>query len=100
MLDAFSLACDVSASYFEGDASDIADTVLGPLAIIFIHALGLSKLVDFGTSQTSYGLLCESMRDGFAYRSRHFHRPFSCGLRDGVLTFFALSVLKELETLE
>jgi hypothetical protein len=44
--------------------------VLGLLAVEEVLALGLSKLVDLSTSETSEELLGELMGDGLAWRER------------------------------
>ena len=37
----------------ENDFYAMAHLVLGPLTVIFVHTLGLGKLVDFSTGETS-----------------------------------------------
>lgn len=83
----------------QGDVKTIAHAALGFLAVPCILTLSLREPVDFSTSQTGYGLLRESMRDGFPYRYCQFHGSIR-KVRHPSLTLSSLSVLEQLETLK
>lgn len=44
--------------------------VLGAHGVVFVHALGLSELVDFGAGETGEELFSELVGDRFAWRGR------------------------------
>lgn len=64
-----------------------------------LHTLGLSELVNLTANESSEELLGEGVVHNFAFWSLT-QRSYRYGMHWRILTFFALMVLIELETLE
>lgn len=64
-----------------------------------LRTLGLSELVNLAANEASEELLGEGVVDDFAFWSST-QRSYRYGMQWRILTFFALMVLIELETLE